>query len=691
LKETKRNENEIENRNRNQNENKKGNMKGAVVISETLLEAVGVIISFIIIVLVVQLVFQQQTAITYESAFESVARDVSTAIDRAAAAAGSMYIEQPIPKGMQFNLTIDYKTVFVEYGGQSARKSFDGLTYTSPKSYTNPSTLCIIKTANDRRVYVAEGACKCDTKDNVCNPACSLQNKCSHACKTEVPDDVCNSYCVIAGDGICDPDCYRNVSSGVFDPDCVKADKNPDGICSPDSNNIKKGICDKDCYLTFSNGNSGVCDPDCPPSNQITEVNGVKYKQPDGHCYTGCINSTVTTTKKITLVKDGVCDLDCKDSVSICDPDCPDSEACQNKCMKEGEKDDVYPCCDGLIACPGNNVCKSLSNPLSCCGNGICEGRPGTTNGWGPGNKTRWETPYTCQADCSGNAQRSSCSSGAFVSSVCYSDIRNQDGTRSGDKPTWTGNAIAVCSADVQKFLDRRNWDINEVFQTVNSIPPEGYAFDASRYVDACNKVQNAARTTGVNENYTSDAEICCSLDGTGCPFADAVYLGDQCNGIGYCADHAASMLSILRTLGIPDNDVFMTFEIQGANCGRHAFAVMRCDASLKNNPKLWPVVCNGNEGQWISVDATRHFVAPLRETSCVSLGIFWNDKGIYPLTYGKLPDGTNGQKRGYVYATDAICNTANEPTNDQCKNDFAVEHHYDDLCKPYNVDCVVP
>jgi hypothetical protein len=150
-------------------------------------------------------------------------------------------------------------------------------------------------------------------------------------------------------------------------------------------------------------------------------------------------------------------------------------------------------------------------------------------------------------------------------------------------------------------------------------------------------------------------------------------------------------MLSILRTLGVPDNDVFMTFEIQGANCGRHAFVVMRCDTSLKNNPKLWPTACNGNEGQWISVDATRHFVASLRETPCVSLGIFWNDKGIYPLTYGKLPDDANGQKRGYVYATDAICNTANEPTSDQCKNDFAVEHHYDDLCTPYNVDCVVP
>jgi hypothetical protein len=134
-----------------------------------------------------------------------------------------------------------------------------------------------------------------------------------------------------------------------------------------------------------------------------------------------------------------------------------------------------------------------------------------------------------------------------------------------------------------------------------------------------------------------------------------------------------------------------MTFEMQGGNCGRHAFVIMKCDTSLKNNPKLWPTKCNGNEGQWISVDATRFFVAPLRDTPCISLGLFWNDKGIYPLTYGALQDGPSGQKRGYVHPTDAICNTAGELTEEQCKNDELVEHHFDELCSPYNVECVVP
>jgi len=784
----------------------------------------GVIISFIIIVLVIQLVFQQQTAVTFESAFESVARDISTGIDRTAAAAGSIFIEQAVPKGLKFNLTVDYKTVLVSYGSDKAvRKSTVGLTYTSPRTFTNPTSLCIIKTANDRRVYVDEGSCKCNLNDDVCDPVCSVKGICDAACRNSVPDDVCNPYCVRSGDTICDPDCYRNITDQVYDSDCITAENNPDGICDPDSNNVNDKKCDKDCYFTYSNGNTGVCDPDCPPNDQIIEEGGVKYKQRDGYCYTGCVNkttqsiakkypsplnrpcettpypsgtafyrdaqcsdnvlwvcgrdlftcpscfqpciindpavqaiglkendynaccshignqtvnivhptdrvcccefnsgtceidsrgsciengkfafpedstyckqtTTVTTTAKIKLLKDGVCDLDCKDSADICDPDCPDAPACQNQCTKAGERADVFPCCEGLIAAPGDNICRDAGNPLAACGNGICEGRPGTPNGWGPGNKTRWETSYTCSADCPPAAQRPSCGpAGPFVSSVCYRDITNQDGTRAGDRPSWSGNAIAICSEDVLKFLDRRNWDINEVFKSVVLPPPEGYAFDASRYVNACDRVQNAGLTTAANENYSSEARICCSLDGTGCPFPEAEFLGKQCEGVGYCADHAASMLSILRSLGVPDNLVFMTFDIQGQNCGRHAWVVMKCDTSLKSNPKLWPEICSSNEDKWISIDATRHFVAPLSQTPCVSLGIFWNDKGIYPLTYGKLPDGPNGEKRGYVIPPDAKCNTYGEPTEAECKNNFGVEHHYDDLCKPYNVECIVP
>jgi len=107
-------------------------MKGTVIISETLLEAVGVIISFILIVLVVQLVFSSQTQTTYQSVFQSVARDIATAIDRAAASSGALYIQQDLPKGLKVNVSIDYKTVLVSSGDNSVRKSFAGLTNVPP-------------------------------------------------------------------------------------------------------------------------------------------------------------------------------------------------------------------------------------------------------------------------------------------------------------------------------------------------------------------------------------------------------------------------------------------------------------------------------------------------------------------------------------------------------------------------------
>jgi len=121
-------------------------MKGTVIISETLLEIVSVIISFVMIVLVVQLVFSTQTQTTYQTALTAVARDISSSIDRVVASAGSMTIQEDIPKGMQVNVSIDYKTVLVSSNNNIVRKSFSGLTNAPPVSYLNPTTLCIVKT-----------------------------------------------------------------------------------------------------------------------------------------------------------------------------------------------------------------------------------------------------------------------------------------------------------------------------------------------------------------------------------------------------------------------------------------------------------------------------------------------------------------------------------------------------------------
>jgi hypothetical protein len=771
-------------------------MKGTVIISETLLEAVGIVISFILIVLVVQLVFQQQTQTTYQSAFQAVARDISTAIDRSAAASGSMFIQQDLPKGLKVNVTISYKNIIVSSGSIAARKSFSGLTNTPPVTLINPTTICIVKSQNDNKVAIVSGNCQCNPKDNICDPVCGAQGICDPACSNS-QTGVCNPFCIKNNPNVCDGNCYSNYPTGICEVACIQPNVT-DGICSPDCENVKKGVCDLDCYNQYSNGNTGYCDPDCPPQDKVVKVGNISVKPSDGHCYTGCINSTISIQsqsnvqstscipanatnwhclivsknndynstnyadyenqiwscgafytscagqlcdesnnqvschvtkvdtamfpqapvcccvgnncrnstrndcltsggdvldprdascvyssasatpktnqiKKSTLKSDGICDLDCNATKNICDPDCPNSVACQNICMKEGETSSDNPCCHGLIKCPATNVCSK-----TCCGNGVCEGR----NMWPPGNKTLWETPYTCAADC-GNATRPTCNpGGSFTKSVCYRDI----GQGTGDRPIWGGDAIKVCDPQAQLFLDRRNWNINEVLQTVKAAVPEGWAFDASRYIDACNRILSAGQTISANENYTDNFPICCSLAGTGCPMADAVYLGQKCAGIGYCADHAAAMLSILRTLGVPDNDVFMTFEIFGQSCGRHAFVVMKCDPTLPAN--LLPTDCQGHDNEWIRIDATQHFVQLLKDTSCVSMGIWWNDKGIYPLTYGKISDAP---LRGYVYPQNAKCDTTGQPTEDDCKNSVQIEHHFDDLCQPYNVECVVP
>ncbi len=651
-------------------------MKGTVIISETLLEAVGVIISFIMIVLVVQLVFQSQTQATYHSAFDAVARDISTAIDRAAASSGSLSIQQDLPKGLNVNVSVDYKTVIISSNGNAVRKSFSGLTNTPPVNFYNPTTLCIVKTQNDDRVSVTSGICQCNTKDSKCDPSCNAQGICDSACVNSTVG-VCNPYCTANNPSSCDTNCYQNFTTGVCEKGCI-SNNTVSGICSPDCNNVKKGVCSLDCYNQYSNGKTGNCDPDCPPKQNLILIDNITVKPSDGNCYTGCVNHT--QGNKIFLSSDGICDQDCNATANICDPDCPNSPACQNVCKKEGELAGNYSCCSGLTKCPGTGVCSK-----NCCGNGICEG----SSVWPPENKTLWETSYTCPQDC-GSATRPTCKSGgAFAYSVCYNDISNQDGTRIGDKPTWSGSAISICDSQAQTFLDRRNWDINQVLQTVKALPPQGWAFDASRYINACNRIQSAGFTISANENYTSYNPICCSQDGSGCPLAEAVYLGSQCAGVGYCADHAAAMLSILRTAGVPDYDVFMTFMIEGQNCGRHAFVVMKCDQNLPS--RLFPTDCQGHNGEWLRIDATQHFVSLLKDSPCVSMAIWWNDKGIYPLTYGALPSGPNGEKIGLVYPNDAHCNTSGEPTNDYCATTFSVEHHYDQLCAPFNVQCVVP
>ena len=623
-------------------------MKGTITLSETILAGTGIIISFILIILVVQMVFSQQSSRTYESTFESLAREISTNIDRAAAAAGSIEIQQDIPKGLKFDLTIDYKTIIIKYNGNNAVKnSFVGSIKSDTTAFHDPTTLCIVKSINDNRVTITDRKCQCNENDNLCDASCILKNVCDSKCISDA-SGVCNVFCAKDYPDICDLNCHKNYITGLCEVNCIEPNTT-DGVCSPDCNNLKKDICDMDCYKTYYNGTIGVCDPDCPAEIEdaiLKTEDGILYKKSDGYCYTGCYNYTIegaiveqqyeksgesvkkqassqkncspgddtnwrclvvsksgnydstrwqdyenqvwscgsvytwcggelcdqdvpapksswplrchaatvnpqmfpqapvcccinnncekstrgeclsksgepypeddpqcpssqqssvqkssqldvtsktddTDYETIFLKSDGICDEDCKNTDNICDPDCKgsmSSEACKNKCTTEGNKTIKYPCCEVLIECPGDKICRK-NKELACCGNDICEGRTGTKNGWGPGNKTKWETNFTCSQDCNKTALEMkinntnkplSCQAGSFKKSVCYTNVLDQ-GIFVGFEPVWRDNIFEVCHEEIVKFLDRRNWDINEVIKTWTDNTPESWAWDAAR------------------------------------------------------------------------------------------------------------------------------------------------------------------------------------------------------------------
>jgi len=639
-----------------------------MIVSETILEAAGVLISFILIVLVVNVVFTQQTTSTYESGFQSLARDISIAIDRVAASSGSMYIQQNITKGLKVDFFIDYKTVVLKYGKNTVQSYFIADTRSVPYSFSNPKTLCIAKGINDNRIIITNTSCVCNFKDEVCDPACVVKGVCDSKCMNDA-SGACNSLCADMYPSLCDKNCYTNEYSGVCEKVCIKEGET-DGICSPDCNNVEKGTCDMDCYSTYSNGKTGLCDPDCPPQSMTTNVDGVKTKVPDGKCYSGCFNYT-KNDGTLVLKYDGICDSDCNNEAStICDPDCKNSEPCKTKCTKEGDVVVKYPCCEGTIVCPSTNICVK-DKPLACCGNSFCEGRPGTKYGWGPGNKTQWETFYTCPQDCAADpgTKPSSCQSSGFTKSVCYMTLTDSQGRFSGFEPVWTNSIIEVCHSEIQKFLDRRNWDIKEVIKTWTDTEstPEAWAWDAARYEDACNRIQKNSATVLSNEKYTSEIERCCGIPGASCGTAEYT---PQCSGVGFCIDHSTAAMAILRTLGVPAKNVYSVFALTESSA--HAWVLFKCNETEPENRK--PAECNGNWGKWLSIDATSHSVQSLDQTSTICL--MWNDQGIYAQTEGRV-DST----RGYAFDP-SIPHSGFNPS-------LCI---YNKLCEePFGIECVVP
>ena len=649
-------------------------MRGAVVITESMLAAGSIIIGIILLVLVFNILFGSQAANVEDTSLIAVARSLEITIDRISASASSALTTYRFPEGVALNVTIEPKAIEINFANEtrSTRRSLTGsLNIQHAYFFKDPDVLCIVKNRNDGRIYITDQKCECNILDRKCDPACAVSANCDPRCYKSTPDDVCDVRCVVQKDAICDPDCYRNQSDLTVDIDCIKSD---DGICDPDTHGIEDGICDSDCR---KNGIDGVCDPDCSVQGE------------DGVCDQDC-NPDSTCND--------VCDLDCGKANGICDPDCGSDPDC-NTCAKEGESCADRPCCfktlcgkeEYLTCTPGSKKC--IRNEADACNDGFCDVNPWVdvppSNGikyaqWPEKSRPRvWENFYTCEGDCNGFDKKlqipdksgANCaarvSPGTFTSSVCITGTTFNDPGRQA----WRDGVIDICSGAAIQYLNKRGWDINEVAKDITAQTPNGFAFDNSRYTDIPCSVQRAQDTINANEEYFEDNFCCCSTqDCALAPPSWGVVSSDVCRftpscgdpgaGVGFCIDHATAMLSVLRTLGVPRENVYIYFIVGlPPNCNRHGVVAYKCDQSLAGNLVLDGCV----NGQWYVLDATSHSIELLSQTSCSQLCTWWNDNGLYSNQFGiDRPAG-------------AQCANYNPANYEACKNDQNV------YCEPEN------
>ena len=196
-------------------------MKGSTVLSENVLTGLSIVISFILMALVVRLVLSYQAEASYDTLFQSIARDLALIIDRLASTSGSEKTEYQLPKGVHTDIRIDYKTVFVTYGDTTVKKSFSGLMNSGPYEFNDPTVLCFVK--NEYIIEVFAGSCD---ESVVTSPPVSSTSTTIPSCDVN-GGYLHNSLCwYLAGAGqSCDQVCEAHGST------CVESDWNDDDNC----------------------------------------------------------------------------------------------------------------------------------------------------------------------------------------------------------------------------------------------------------------------------------------------------------------------------------------------------------------------------------------------------------------------------------------------------------------------------
>ena len=461
---------------------------------------------------------------------------------------------------------------------------------------------------------------------------------------------------------ICDPDC-----GGLYDPDCGKcaglgADCSSDPCCGPDMGmdlvccpGPKTCAENKDDGTPACEGN-GWCEispfADAPDIDALHQT--VKWPVGIDGTHPKNWENPYTAKKTLTIPNTGG-GTDCSDAGDgICysenrnyaltdhppaahyfgvgrgegysDPDCAgDGNGCQWLNQMSVANGDVLDCND-IVAfgtsqnTPGDDWCSITAH-----------------DGCDPDcDITKWKR---WDPDCD------------LPSKYCETKVDKGQWTKSvvdDNGEVWYADALEVCDDEVLKFLDRRGWDINQVVQNWKADSPDGWAFDGSR--DGAALVQPASETIVHNEDYFADFRECCPPPDT-C-YGDCqrgggtIEVYEKCCKVGFCADHSAAVTSILRTIGVPAQDVWSALYNLGG--GRsHAWNLLYCDKSMKylgkygnyhlfQDGKFIIDECNsaGGDGKWIVVDATQQRVFPLstasEEANCVAMLDLWNDNGRY-------------------------------------------------------------
>ncbi|MEA3343472.1 MAG: hypothetical protein U9Q92_04860 [archaeon] len=471
-------------------------------------------------------------------------------------------------------------------------------------------------------------------------------------CDLDCAGPVNTSWLDRSENGICDPDC-----GGLYDPDCGKcaglgADCSSDPCCGPDMGmdlvccpGPKTCAENKDDGTPACEGN-GWCEispfssaPENPAKHIVKWPEGVDGTHPKNweNPYTTQQNVPGHLYKDCTDATDGICYSEhwCETDILPCatystdndgyyDEDCGgEGNGCQWICMMPQLDNDNVDCggvkfnqadqTRGRESTVSSNFCSTTED-------GFCDPDCDLSK-W-----KRWD-PDCGEPDCDAKVDK-----GQWTKSVV-----DKDGN------VWYADALEICHPDVMTFLDRRGWDINQVVQNWKADPPDGWAFDGSRY--NATLVQPASETISHNEDYFADFRECCpprdSCYGD-CAISAPTY--DKCCKVGYCGDHSAAVTTILRTLGVPAHNIWSAFYNLGD--ASHAWNLLHCDSSIKNlgkygNYQLYQsgqfIVdeCNSaGDGNWIVIDATFHAVSPLSALSaglyCTNMKDLWNDHGRY-------------------------------------------------------------